>query len=141
MMSEREQIQEEIFNEVTNNENKTIILSPQEEVDMNDKPGLSYNYKDPNHKPPFKNGEDYTELDASEDKEINAVAFGKNGKYLIEITERNNMAYIYHNVDTNKIEIWGESRKFNYVILQIKKRYENAVNYLNNKKKNEMGKE
>ena len=42
------------------------------------------------------------------------------------------MAYIYHNVDTNKIEIWGESRKFDYVILQINKRYENAVNYLNN---------
>ena len=102
---------------------------------MNDTPGLKYNYKDPNHKPPFKNGEDYTEYEASENEEMNAVAFGKSGYYLKQITENNEIAYLYHNRNTNKIEIWGESRKFDKVIREIKNRYENAKNYLNNKKK------
>tara|TARA_B110000114_G_C14914851_1_gene326078 strand:+ start:271 stop:696 length:426 start_codon:yes stop_codon:yes gene_type:complete len=138
MMSEREQIQQEIFEEINNEDNKLITeLTPQEEVDMHDTPGLKYNYKDPNHKPPFKNGEDYTEYTASENEEINSVAFGKHGYYLKQITEKNEIAYLYHNRNTNKIEIWGESRKFDSVISEIKNRYENAENYLNNKKKKE----
>ena len=142
MMSERELIQQEIFDEVNVEEkNKTEELTPQQEVDMNDSPALNYNYNDPNHKPPFKNGEDYTEYMASDNEETNAVAFGKGGYYLKKITEKYGIAYLYHNRDTNKIEIWGESRKFDYVILQINKRYENAVNYVNNKKKNEMKEE
>ena len=139
MMSERELIQQEIFDEVNeeNNEEKkkTVELTPQEEVDMEDRPVLKYNYSDPNHKPPFKNGEDYTEYEASENEEMNAVAFGKGGYYLKQITENNGIAYLYHNRNTNKIEIWGESRKFDKVIREIKNRYENAKNYLNNKKK------
>ena len=138
MMSERELIQQEIFNEVNDENSKNITeLTSQEEVDMNDTPGLKYDYKDPNHKPPFKNGEDYTEYDASENEEMNAVAFGKSGYYLKQITEKNGIAYLYHNRNTNKIEIWGESRKFDRVITEIKNRYENAKNYLINKKKNE----
>ena len=142
MMSERELIQQEIFDEVNeeNNEEKkkTVELTPQEEVDMEDRPVLKYNYSDPNHKPPFKNGEDYTEIDASNDEETNAIAFGKKGKYLIEITERHGMAYLYHNRDTNKIEIWGESRKFDNVIQDIGKRYKNAENYLIKKNQSEV---
>ena len=138
MMSERELIQQEIFDEVNEENSKNITeLTSQEEVDMNDTPGLKYNYKDSNHKPPFKNGEDYTEYDASENEEMNAVAFGKSGYYLKQITEKNGIAYLYHNRNTNKIEIWGESRKFDRVITEIKNRYENAKNYLINKKKNE----
>tara|TARA_Y100001958_G_C21204365_1_gene530629 strand:- start:270 stop:704 length:435 start_codon:yes stop_codon:yes gene_type:complete len=142
MMSERELIQQEIFDEVNeeNNEEKkkTVELTPQEEVDMEDRPVIKYNYSDPNHKPPFKNGEDYTEIDASNDEETNAIAFGKKGKYLIEITERYGMAYLYHNRDTNKIEIWGESRKFDNVIQDIGKRYKNAENYLIKKNQSEV---
>ena len=139
MMSERELIQQEIFDEVNeeNNEEKkkTVELTPQEEVDMNDRISKKYDYKSPNHKPPFKNGEDYTELDASDDEETNAVAFGKSGYYLKQITEKHEIAYLYHNRKSNKIEIWGESRKFDNVIEDIKKRYKNAENYLT--KKNE----
>ena len=139
MLSERELIQQEIFDEVNEEfneeKNKTVELTPQEEVDMEDRPVLKYNYSDPNHKPPFKNGEDYTEIVASDNEEINAIAFGKKGKYLIEITEKNGIAYLYHNRGTNKIEIWGESRKFDNVIQDIEKRYKNAKNYLMNKKK------
>ncbi len=142
MMSERELIQQEIFDEVNeeNNEEKkkTVELTPQEEVDMEDRPVLKYNYSDPNHKPPFKNGEDYTEIDASDDEETNAIAFGKKGKYLIEITEKHGIAYLYHNRSTNKIEIWGESRKFDNVIQDIGKRYKNAENYLFKKNQNEV---
>ena len=128
MMSAREQIQQEIYDSVNENDNR------QEEVDMEDRPAPIYDYKSPNHKPPFKNGEDYTELMAEEDEEINAIAFGKGGKYLKLITENNGMAYIYHNRVSNKIELWGESRKFDKVIDSIKKRYENARNYLDMKK-------
>ena len=137
MMSEREVIQEEIFNEVSDNKNKTIELTSQEEVDMNDKVLKKYDYKNPNHKPPFKNGEDYTEIEASDDEEINAVAFGKSGYYLKQITEKHSIAYLYHNRVSNKIEIWGESRKFDNVINDIKNRFNNAKNYLINKKKEE----
>lgn len=137
MMSEREVIQEEIFNEVSDNKNKTIELTSQEEVDMNDKVLKKYDYKNPNHKPPFKNGEDYTEIEASDDEETNAVAFGKSGYYLKQITEKHGIAYLYHNRVSNKIEIWGESRKFDNVINDIKNRFNNAKNYLINKKKEE----
>ena len=120
MMSERELIQQEIFDEVNDENSKNITeLTSQEEVDMNDTPGLKYNYKDSNHKPPFKNGEDYTEYEASKNEEMNAVAFGKSGYYLKQITEKNGIAYLYHNRNTNKIEIWGNKNKFTKVIKQI----------------------
>ena len=138
MMSEREQIQQEIFEEINECEKNIIELTPQEEIDMEDRQVIKYNYNDPNHKPPFKNGEDYTEIDASEDKETNAIAFGKHGKYLIEITEKHRIAYLYHNRNTDKIEIWGESRKFDSVIQDIEKRYVNALNYLINKSKKKL---
>ena len=87
-----------------------------------------YNYSDPNHKPPFKYV-DYTEVKADDDNEINCLAFGKKGKYLCEITEQNKIAYIFHDRNTNNIGIWGESRKFDKVIRQIKFRFEIAKLY------------
>ena len=99
-----------------------IILTEQEELDCEDMVEPLYDYTDPNHKPPFKYV-DYTEIEANEDCEINALAFGKKGKYLCDITESNKIAYLYHNKLSNKIEIWGESRKFDKVISQIQKRF------------------
>lgn len=135
MLSEREAIQEEIFNEV--NKMEDFEASLQEEVDANDRPAPIYNYKDPNHKPPFKNGEDYTEFSAHSNEEVNAIAFGTNGVHLKNITEKNGIAYLYHMRETNKIGIWGESRKFDRVTLDIEDRYNNAIIYLNQKKMNE----
>ena len=117
-----------------------IELTPQEMVDCEDMVEPEYNYSDPNHKPPFKYV-DYTEIEASDDNEINCLAFGKKGKYLCEITEKNKIAYIYHLKESNKIGIWGESRKFDTVINQINHRFNiaqqivdnnNLNNYLNN---------
>ena len=54
-----------------------------------------------------------------------------------QITEKNEIAYLYHNRNSNKIEIWGESRKFDNVINDIKNRFNNAKHYLMNKKKEE----
>ena len=130
-MSQREVIQQEIFDEVNEENSKHVTeLTSQEEVDMNDTPGLKYDYKDSNHKPPFKNGEDYTEYEASENEEMNGSIAGYGLK---QITEKNGIAYLYHNRNTNVIEIWGESRKFDRVITEISNRYEK--NYLINKKK------
>ena len=134
MLSERESIQEEIFNEIYKIEDFEASL--QEEADANDRAPPIYNYKDPNHKPPFKNGEDYTEISAHNNEEVNAIAFGTNGIHLKNITEKNGIAYLYHMRETNKIGIWGESRKFDRVILDIENRYNNAVIYLNQKKMN-----
>ena len=96
--------------------------SLQEEIDCDDMPEPIYNYSDPNHKPPFKHV-DYTEIEADNDNEVNSLAFGKKGKYLCEITEKNNIAYIFHDKKTNKIGIWGESRKFDKVIIQLENRF------------------
>ena len=98
------------------------FLTPQEEIDCEDMPEPVYNYNDVNHKPPFKYV-DYTEVDADENTEINSIAFGKKGKYLCQITENNNIAYLYHIRETNKIGIWGESRKFDKVINQLNNRF------------------
>ena len=127
MMSERELIQQEIFDEVNdeNSKNITELTSRRRNYSTNDTPGLKYNYKDSNHKPPFKNGEDYTEYEASENEEMNAVAFGKSGYYLKQITENNGIAYLYHNRNTNKIE--SKLNQENLIIItEIKNRYENA---------------
>tara|TARA_B100001175_G_C19497778_1_gene636332 strand:+ start:2084 stop:2479 length:396 start_codon:yes stop_codon:yes gene_type:complete len=122
----------------TNNEN-IYILTPQEEVDCYGEDMVQrekYNYKDPNHKPPFI-GEDYIEIPADEDLEMNRLAIGSKGKYFCQITEKYNIASIWHNQNTKKIEIWGPSRKFNNVIFEINQRYQIArqiieTNKLNN---------
>lgn len=108
-----------------------IELTPQEMVDCEDMIEPEYDYSDPNHKPPFKYV-DYTEIKASDNNEINCLAFGKRGKYLCEITEKNKIAYIYHLRESNKIGIWGESRKFDTVINQINYRFNIAQQIVDN---------
>ena len=103
----------------------------QEEIDCDDMPEPVYNYSDPNHKPPFKYV-DYTEIEADNNNEVNCLAFGKKGKYLCEITEKNNIAYIFHDKETNKIGIWGESRKFDKVINQLEYRFMVAKQIMEN---------
>ena len=109
----------------TTSTNVPYILSPQEELDCEDMVEPIYDYNDPNHKPPFKYV-DYTEINADSNQEMNRLAFGLKGKYLCQITESNKIAYLYHNKNTNRIGIWGESRKFDKVINQLNNRYEIA---------------
>lgn len=92
-----------------------------------------YNYNDVNHKPPFPNTECF-ELEADENEEVMKIAIGKNGCHFCSITERNNIPYIYHNRETNKIVIWAPVFKASNVISQVKSQLNYAKNYL--KKKN-----
>lgn len=120
---------------MTTIEQTPYILTPQEEIDCEDMEEPIYNYNDPNHKPPFKYV-DYTEINADNDDEMNRLAFGKKGKYLCEITENNKIAYIYHDKNTNKIGIWGASRKFDKVISQLQIRFNIAKQIIETNKNN-----
>ena len=89
-----------------------------------------YNYNDPNHKPPFANT-DYIEIPANYTPEILAIAIGKDGCNLKKITESNNIAFIWHNVEQKKFEIWGKRIKFNKVITQINNHIQYALRVKN----------
>ena len=103
--------------------NVTPIISQSEVNELTPK----WNYNDPNHKPPFCT--DYTEIDLNTDSNLNdevmRITIGKDGCNFKKITENNNIAYIFHNKETNKIEIWGNKNKFCKVIKQIN----NHINY------------
>ena len=95
------------------------IVSNEEFNQESNKDQPQWNYNDPNHKPPFCT--DYTELDLKTelDDEIMRITIGKEGSNFKKITENNKIAYIYHNKERNKIEIWGNKNKFSKVIKQI----------------------
>ena len=98
----------------------------------NIKPSLEYNYNDPNHKPPFLT--DYIEMNADENFEINCIAIGKDGCNLKKITENNKIAYIYHNKESGKFEIWGNKNKFHIVKKQIQNHLDYATRIVNSRK-------
>jgi len=92
----------------------------------------NYDYKSPDHKPPFDT--DYSEMDVSHlDAEIIRLTVGKNGSNFSKITEYNKIAWIYHNKETNKIEIWGEKHKLNRVKNQIGNHIEWSKKYIENR--------
>ena len=91
-----------------------------------------YDYKSVEHKPPFNT--DYTELNVDDcDEEVMRLTVGNNGKNFNKITEDNKIAYIYHNKDTNKIEIWGKKEKLNKVKQQITNYINWSKNYVKNR--------
>lgn len=93
-----------------------------------------YDYKSPNHKPPFNT--DYCEMDiAYLDDEVIRLTVGKNGYNFSKITESNKIAWIYHNKETNKIEIWGKESKFNKVKNEINNYIEWSKRYIQNRDK------
>jgi len=93
---------------------------------------LIYNYKSPDHKPPFQT--DYSEMDVSHlDDEVIRLTVGKNGSNFTKITESNKIAWIYHNKETNKIEIWGKKDKLNRVKNQINNHIEWSKRYNDNR--------
>lgn len=98
-----------------------VELTPQEEVDCNDQEEPIYNYQDPKHLPPFPT--DYTVYNIKNvSEEELCVAIGRDGCYLKRITENNKIAYIYHNKEKNRFEIWGKSSKFDKIIKEIDNR-------------------
>mgnify|MGYP001165393149 FL=1 len=91
-----------------------------------------YDYKSPDHKPPFQT--DYCEMDVSHlDDEVIRLTVGKNGSNFTKITESNKIAWIYHNKETNKIEIWGKKDKLNRVKNQINNHIEWSKRYIENR--------
>ena len=89
-----------------------------------------YDYKSPEHKPPFNT--DYCEMNVSSfSDEVMCLTIGKNGKNFNEITEKNQIAYIYHIKDRNVIAIWGNKHKFNKVKNDIQKYIDWSTNYIN----------
>ena len=91
-----------------------------------------YDYRDPNHKPPFET--DYCEMDVSHlDDEVIRLTVGKNGYNFNKITEYHKIAWIYHNKETNKIEIWGKKHKFNKIKQQINNYIDWSQRYINNR--------
>lgn len=92
-------------------------LNEEEENDLNYDYELNqertWNWSDPNHKPPFDT--DYSEMDVDEDDEVLRMTIGKQGCYLCRITEANNIAYITHDKDRKKFIIWGEHHKMERV--------------------------
>ena len=52
-------------------------------------------------------------------------------KNLKKITESNNIAFIWHNVEQKKFEIWGKRIKFNKVITQINNHIQYALRVKN----------
>ena len=93
-----------------------------------------YNYSDPNHKPPFPNTA-YFEFPADLNEEVMRICIGKNGCNFCRITEENEIPYIYHNKETNKIVIWAPAYKAQRVMQQLSRQLEYARKII--KKNNE----
>lgn len=88
---------------------------------------IKYNYKHPEHKPPFDKPNICYELNAPENEEVMRLVVGKNGKNFYNITETNNIPYIYHSRENNKIIVWCEPEKFNI----IKNNLDNLLKWAN----------
>jgi len=91
-----------------------------------------YNYKSPDHKPPFDT--DYCEIDVTElEDEVIRLTVGKGGQNFNKLTENNKIAWIFHNKETNKIEIWGNKNKFSKVKEQINNYIDWSKKLVNNR--------
>jgi hypothetical protein len=98
-----------------------------------------YTYNSPEHKPPFNT--DYCEINITnivylQNKssefisECMRLTIGKEGSNFKKITEKNKIAFIYHNIETNSISIWGNKNKFKNVQREIMNHIQWASNYL-----------
>ena len=77
-----------------------------------------YDWKSPNHKPPFPNTIQYM-INADLDKEVMKIAIGCKWCHFCRITEKHNIPYIYHLQESNQIEIWAPLYKAQGVINDI----------------------
>jgi|TARA_B100001175_G_C19481704_1_gene627470 polyribonucleotide nucleotidyltransferase len=89
-----------------------------------------YNWTDPLHVPPFKN--EYVSRISTQNltTELIKMTVGKDGKFFKELTEENNMCYIWHNITENMIEIWGNESKHDYIKQQIIEKIQEIDLYL-----------
>lgn len=95
---------------------------------------IKYNWDSPEHKPPFVNTQEYF-INADNNEEVMKIAIGKKGCHLCRITEENNIPYIFHNKETNKIVIWAPLYKAQRVMSELNRQLNWARNIV--KKNNE----
>jgi len=61
------------------------------------------------------------------------LTIGKHGTNFKKITEKYNMKYIFHKIEYNTIEIWGDKEKFTNVRKEIMNHLEWSYQYLQTK--------
>ena len=92
----------------------------------------TYNWTDVSHKPPFNN-EYYSKICTKNcTTELIRMTVGNNGSFLKFLTEKYNMCYIFHNIETGCFEIWGSENKHNIIHDLIVKKIQEIDIYLNN---------
>ena len=89
-----------------------------------------YNWSDPLHVPPFAN--EYLSKVSTQNcsTELIKMTVGKDGAFFKELTEQNNMCYIWHNISENMIEIWGDESKHLTIQQLIIKKIQQIDSYL-----------
>lgn len=95
---------------------------------------IKYDRTSPEHKPPFPNTQEF-KINGDNNKEVMKIAIGKKGCNFYRITEENNIPYIFHDKETNKILIWAPIYKAQRVISDINRQLNWARNIV--KKNNE----
>ena len=97
----------------------------------------TYNWSDPLHIPPFPQ-EFYSSICVKNASvELIKMLVGKNGFYLKQLTENNNMCYIWHDQNEKLIKIWGEESKHNTISKQIISKMNQLHKYIKKKNNND----
>ena len=96
-------------------------------------PEIKYDWNSPDHKPPFANTQEY-KINADNDEEVMKIAVGKKGCNFCRITEDNNIPYIYHDKENNKIVIWAPLYKAQRVMSEINRQLNWARNIVKKNK-------
>ena len=91
-----------------------------------------YDYNSPNHKPPFINT-DVFQMNGDPSEEVMKITIGAKGCHFCRITEQNNIPYIFHDKETNKINIWAPAYKASKVMREISKQMNYAKNIVKKK--------
>jgi len=97
---------------------------------------VKYDWNSPDHKPPFANSQEFL-INADKNEEVMKIAIGTKGCHFCRITEDNNVPYIFHNKEINKIVIWAPLYKAQRVMSEVNRQLNWARNIVkkNNDKK------
>ena len=105
----------------------------------------TYDYTNEDHKPPFNFPNICHEIEILNDNKFNSeqtdeimrLLIGKKGCNFYKITQTNNIPYIFHCRETNKIIVWCIPDKFNKVKNEIQNHLLWATNFVKNKYNNQ----
>lgn len=95
----------------------------------------TYNWSDPLHIPPFNN-EHVSRISTKNcTTELIKMTVGKDGFFFKKLTEQYNMCYIWHNIEENMIELWGDECKHNSIQKEIIEKMQELDEYLKSRGK------